>query len=200
MTKLKQLQLSANHAITDDSIKLLTGLKTLYLSFNDRITNCAINGLLLLKSLSLRNNDVIKDISKLINLRSLDLNHNTVITRINDLTKLTCLNLSFNRTINDNELNKLTNLISLQLKGSNIRDNGISSLRKLKIITLNDYITGSCLTKLTTLEHIFVSRNSIISVEHLCLLPNLKIVDIHHNSSFDTSSLLLANSKIVIKK
>jgi len=202
LINITSLNINYNTTITDEELSKLTNIKILHLHYNEIITNKSLDKLIHLKELYIPNNTNIKYINQ--NLHHLDISGSSLITNNNveKLTNLISLCLAHNVLIHDSALSKLTKLESLNLNNNyNITDHSLVNLINLKrlIIDKNTNITHEAVSKLINLNWISMAFNNKIKIQDLIHLNKLKYVSLSEDASYYDSKYINMLSKKGVK-
>ncbi len=136
-------------------------------------------------------NNIIRSCSRL---TSLDISGVGQITdqSIINLTNLRIIKTCINRQVTDESISSLINLTNIYISYSNITDEGIKSLTKLKsrerTIHNSKNITDEGVKNLTKLKSI-IACNKNITDSGLKNLINLTSIDVNYNENISTKSM-----------
>lgn len=184
--------------LTDEILKSYSSIVKLNAHYNDKIIN--INCLLRLTTLDVSGGFCTINVSLLTNLTKLNAKkfcwarndrdsgkiENTEFLKLNNLTNLTELNICYNQNITG--IDHLINLKILNIGGTTIKNNIITSLTNLTKLNINDNGTITNINNLINLKTLYaisswgIDNNGISSLTNLTNLNvknNKKITDVN---------------------
>lgn len=195
MPKLKHLDLSKNGITLISDLSKNVALETLDLSENSVDDIRALTGLSNLRDLVLTDNPIsdISPLADLTNIRNLNLQGDEVIEDCSPLAKLTNLVLLAIDSTNVETIPELPSLEILMVtpitEGAGIE--GMKDFPKLGFLTLNKFDCGdlSALTKIDTLETLFISRTKQIDLASIAKINSLRNLEFYSCAINDISEV-----------
>lgn len=122
-----------------------------------------------------------QDISELYNLQSL-VSYASTVTNLNHLKNLRHLILRKNKIITSEGLSELTNMVVLDIKGSN-NITSINTMTKLEILTCDKSLTQEGIMMCTSLTDITLNNN--VNIKNLNHCQNLRVISTKNRLNLD---------------
>lgn len=182
-TYIKSLHISYVENLNDNIVKQFTNLKILLIDkqYSSLITS--------------------KCIKMLTSLTKLEVCGDKYFNAFKKLTNLKFLKIHRGFKIKDKYISRLSNLIQLSCKNTQITCNGIKYCTKLQHLEMNGYISDEGIIPLTNLKSLLINfcitDNVITKLTNLTYL-NVKFADIDDNSSYYVKRPILNNNNITL--
>jgi hypothetical protein len=198
MPNITKLDISDNELITDNLLKHLTRINHLTLCSSDSISDMSIRCLTNITYLNIyffSDHVTDRSIQKLTNLTHLNIGYCNKITdnSIKHLTNITRLSLEFTDNITYESIKYLTNLTSIELFCHDMEDDELEKLTNLKSLFLDGqacHISGKSIRKLTKLESLTIRQNFDVMTEDIYELTNLTKLGLFICDGIDHNKLL----------
>lgn len=197
LINLKHLIVTGNSLVTDinhminleslDASKGMSGCGS-HVDGHCGLSDSGIIGLKKLKSLKIYNNEKITDVSTFYDLEHLDITCNdAVVNSISNLFNLKVLKALYLKKLEDHHLKNLTELIKLNISGSELITN-IDTLTKLEKLTIYKCPNITNINKLTNLKQLNCNHSNLgddgikdlRNIEKLSCANSLNITNVNH--------------------